>query len=257
MSVGGTIQWSEERGVQAASPRLLSSGSKADSKPSNNSWQKRCERRSPPRPNCIAMGLTRSICFALSWSAILGVAGQLSAAEPNAAGIEFFEKKVRPLFAENCYPCHGEEKQKNHLRLDSPAAIRTGGDGGAIITPEHPENSRIILAVGYRDEDLKMPPKKQLSAGQVADLTEGVKLGAPMPAEESAGTIASKKEFQITDRDSAHWAFQPLKKPATPSVKQTRWAANPLDYFILARLEGDGFDPQMPATESELIRRAR
>jgi hypothetical protein len=202
------------------------------------------------------MGLTRSICFTLSWSAILGVAGQLSAAEPNAAGIEFFEKKVRPLFAENCYPCHGEEKQKNHLRLDSPAAIRTGGDGGAIITPEHPENSRIILAVGYRDEDLKMPPKKQLSAGQVADLTEWVKLGAPMPAEESAGTIASKKEFQITDRDRAHWAFQPLKKPATPSVKQTRWAANPLDYFILARLEADGFAPNPPATKSELIRRA-
>src|SRR5688572_20977037 len=53
-------------------------------------------------------------------------------ADPSASGIEFFERKVRPLLAENCFSCHGEEKQKAKLRLDSPAAIRAGGESGAI-----------------------------------------------------------------------------------------------------------------------------
>src|SRR5262245_7023458 len=72
----------------------------------------------------------------LGWIAAAGLAARLSAAEPTAAGIEFFERKVRPLLAENCYACHGEEKQKNHLRLDSTAAIRLGGESGAVIVPE-------------------------------------------------------------------------------------------------------------------------
>src|SRR5437667_12863678 len=79
------------------------------------------------------MLLARGICFRLGWLAVIGVAARLSAAEPNGASIEFFERKVRPLLAENCYSCHGEEKQKNHLRLDSPAAIRVGGESGAAI----------------------------------------------------------------------------------------------------------------------------
>src|SRR6185503_15611362 len=140
------------------------------------------------------MPSSRSICFRLSWIAVVGVAARLSAAEPNAAGIEFFERKVRPLLAENCFSCHGEEKQKSHLRLDSPAAIRAGGEGGAVIVPEQPEKSRLLIAVRYQDEDLKMPPKKRLSARQVADLTEWVKLGAPMPTEEAGVASISVKK---------------------------------------------------------------
>jgi len=97
------------------------------------------------------------------------------------------------------------------LRLDSPASIRAGGESGPIFTPGKPEESRIILAVGYKHEDLKMPPKKRLSEKQVADLTEWVKLGAPLPAGEAAAAAPVRKEFQITDKDRAHWAFQPLK----------------------------------------------
>jgi len=193
----------------------------------------------------------------LGWIAAAGLAARLSAAEPTAAGIEFFERKVRPLLAESCYTCHGEEKQKNHLRLDSTAAIRAGGESGPVIVPEHPEKSRLVIAVGYQDEDLKMPPKKRLSARQIADLTEWVKMGAPMPAEETAAAlISAKKEFQITDKDRAHWAFQALKKPAAPAVRQKKWAVNPIDDFILAKLEADGFAPNPPATRRELARRA-
>ena len=71
-------------------------------------------------------------------------------ADGDADGIEFFERKVRPLFADHCFSCHGEEKQKGKLRLDSPAAIRKGGESGEEIVPGEPEKSRLIVAVGTR-----------------------------------------------------------------------------------------------------------
>ena len=186
------------------------------------------------------------------------VISRLAAAEPGAAGLEFFERKVRPLLAESCFSCHGEEKQKGGLRLDSPAFIRAGGESGAVVEPGQPAASRLILAVGYQDEDLKMPPKKRLSTQQVADLNEWVKSGAPMPSSDASGTSAPvRKEFQITDKDRAHWAFQPLLRPPVPQVSQRQTPdGNPVDAFILARLKARGLAPNPPATPTELMRRA-
>src|SRR5262245_8304450 len=82
-------------------------------------------------------------------------------------------------------------------------------------------------------------------------------MGAPMPAEEAAaGSVSETKEFQSTDKDRAHWAFQALKKPAAPAVRQKKWPVNPIDNFILEKLEADGFAPSPPATRLELARRA-
>jgi hypothetical protein len=86
------------------------------------------------------------------------------ATEPTHANLEFFERKVRPLFAEHCFSCHGAEKQKGGLRLDSPEFIRAGGDGGPVLSPGSP-NESLIVAVGYQDEGLKMPPKNRLAMG--------------------------------------------------------------------------------------------
>ena len=91
------------------------------------------------------------------------------AAEPSAEQIEFFESKVRPIFAEHCYTCHSEkaEKLKGGLRLDSADAILKGGDTSPAIIPGDVEGSLLIKAVRYTDPDLKMPPKKKkLSAEQ-------------------------------------------------------------------------------------------
>ena len=107
------------------------------------------------------MFLYRRIFLPLCCVAFLSIATGVSAAQTNAAGIEFFERKVRPILADNCYSCHGEEKQKGELRLDSPAAIRAGGESGEVVVPNDPDKSRLIIAVAYHDEDLKMPPKKQ------------------------------------------------------------------------------------------------
>src|SRR6266496_1686615 len=96
-----------------------------------------------------------------------------SAAEPTAEQIDFFESKVRPIFAEHCYTCHSEkaEKLKGGLRLDSSDAILKGGDTGPAIVPGDLEGSLLIKAVRYSDPDLQMPPKnKKLAAEQIASL---------------------------------------------------------------------------------------
>ncbi|MST95178.1 MAG: DUF1553 domain-containing protein [Pedosphaera sp.] len=201
------------------------------------------------------MRIFRLISF--GWFGILsGGALQFAAAEPAANSLEFFERKVRPLLAENCFSCHGEEKQKGKLRLDSATAVRAGGENGPILVPGKPSDSRLILAVSHQDADLKMPPKKQLAKQQVADLTEWVKLGAPMPTNFTAEVgSAVKKEFVITAKDRAHWAFQTLKRPEVPKTAR-RQPANPIDAFLLARLKEKSLDPNPSATRLELIRRA-
>src|SRR5438445_4248072 len=107
------------------------------------------------------------------------------AAEPTPQQLEFFETKIRPLFAEYCYTCHSEkaEKLKGGLRLDTPEALLKGGDSGPAIVPGEPDASLLIKAIRYTDPDLQMPPKnKKLPAQEIANLEAWVKMGAPLPA---------------------------------------------------------------------------
>src|SRR5262245_26899218 len=178
------------------------------------------------------------------------------AAHPDPAAFQFFEQKVRPLLTENCFECHSAKKQRGGLRLDSLASALTGGDQGPALVPGQPDKSLLIKAVRHEDRELKMPPSKKLTREQVADLTRWVKMGAPWPgADASAGSTTRKGEFRITDKDRAHWAFQPVKRPDVPAVKDKAWARNPIDAFILARLEAKGLRPNPPAAKLELLRR--
>ena len=181
-------------------------------------------------------------------------------AKPDAEQIRFFESKVRPVLVENCFKCHGPDKQKAGLRLDSRAAAVAGGALGAAVVPGKPEDSLLVTAVRHTDDDLKMPPSKKLNAEQVADLTRWVKIGAPWPGESSsaAAPVATKSSvgMQITDKDRAHWAFQPVKRPAIPAVSNAAWVKNPIDAFLLAGLDAKGLKPNPPASKTELIRRA-
>src|SRR6476619_6741384 len=84
--------------------------------------------------------------------------------------LTFFETRVRPVFAEHCYKCHSAkaEKLKGGLLLDSREGFSKGGETGAVVVPGHPEQSRLIDAIGYQNVDLQMPPKAKLSAQQIA-----------------------------------------------------------------------------------------
>src|SRR5262245_30441919 len=83
--------------------------------------------------------------------------------KPDPAQAEFVENPVRPLLAENCFQCHGAEKQRGGLRLDSRAAVLKGGDSGAVVVPGEPDKSRLVKAVHYTSDTLRMPPKGKLS----------------------------------------------------------------------------------------------
>ena len=173
-----------------------------------------------------------------------------------AEHVEFFEQKIRPLLAENCFECHSEQKKtKGGLQLDTREGWAKGGDSGPALVPGDPETSRLISAVRYRDKELQMPPKKKLSAEQVADLEKWVKLGAPDPRTGSA-VAAMKKTGLSIEEARKHWAYQPPKKNAPPKVKNQAWVRNDVDRFILAKLEAKGIKPVADADKATLARRA-
>ncbi|MGH7172104.1 MAG: PSD1 and planctomycete cytochrome C domain-containing protein [Gemmataceae bacterium] len=191
---------------------------------------------------------------ALAATTLLLLATSLGGAEPSPDAVRFFESRIRPLLVENCFKCHADKKQRGSLRVDSRAALMTGGDLGPTFVPGKPEESLLIKAVRHEDE-LKMPPKKKLAKEQIADLTKWVRMGAPWPGSDAAPSIPGKRPFQISERDRAHWAFQAIKRPPIPAVKNQQWVRNPIDAFILAKLEARAFSPNPSATKRELIRR--
>src|SRR5213075_301843 len=155
-------------------------------------------------------------------------------AEPSPDGTEFFEKKIRPLLAENCFKCHSaqSEKLKGGFRLDSKELALKGGESGKLaIVPGEPEKSLLIEAVHYNNTDIQMPPKKKLNDQQIADLVAWVKMGAPWPAE-TVVEVVKKPTFDLKKR-ARHWAFQPLMNAEPPAVKNSAWCKSPLDHFVL------------------------
>jgi len=167
--------------------------------------------------------------------------------------IEFFESKIRPVFAENCYGCHSAAKKiKGGLRLDSPSLLLKGGDNGPVIVPGDPGASVLIKAVRYTDPDLQMPPKdKKLAADQIALLEAWVKMGAPLPAD----SVTPLPLTEVSVARTQHWAFQPVHKPVLPKVKKSGWVRTPVDHFILAQLEARKLQPAPAADRRTLIRR--
>jgi hypothetical protein len=153
---------------------------------------------------------------------------------PDRRGIEFFEKKIRPVLSEHCYQCHSEaaKKSKGGLRLDSREGLLKGGDRGPALVPGKTKESLILKALHY-DGDLHMPPKGKLSQAVVADFSKWVEMGAPDPRDGQARPAA-----QIDlEKGKRHWAFQPFRKGEPPPVKDRAWVRSPLDAFILNKLE--------------------
>jgi mono/diheme cytochrome c family protein len=176
-----------------------------------------------------------------------------AAAAASSPGEEFFETKVRPIFASICSNCHGDTATSG-LRVFSRETLLQGGKRGPAIVPSDPEKSLLIQAVRQTGE-LKMPKGGKLTPEQVQSLTEWVRMGAPWP--QSRPLIASSgTPFQISPEQRSFWSFQPIKIPSTPAVKNARWVKTPIDRYILARLEAQGIAPAPQADRRTLIRRA-
>lgn len=169
-----------------------------------------------------------------------------------AVDMEHFEQRIRPLLITHCIECHGPDKQKGGLRLDSRTGWQNGGDSGPAIAPGMLDRSRLWHAVTYQDRDLKMPPKRKLKDSEVADLKFWIESGAPDPREEA--TAASDKGKQPR-ADASFWSFQPPVAHPPPAVQDKAWPANDIDHFILAKLEQRGLKPAPEADARVLARR--
>lgn len=182
--------------------------------------------------------------------------------QPTAEQVEFFENKVRPVLADNCYRCHGdnEDKRKAGLRLDSLAGMLHGGDTGSALVPGDAHGSLMVKAISYKDEDTAMPPKQKLQDQDIAALSKWVEMGAPWPGFDPGSlTQSATKENEPYDWDlfrKEHWSFRPIQDPKLPGVKDSDWVKNAIDRFILARIELAGVTPNEPAEKRILIRRA-
>lgn len=166
----------------------------------------------------------------------------------------FFETKVRPVFVEYCFKCHGDGKHKGNLQLDGLAHLLAGGDSGPAIVPGQPAESVLIQAINY--DGYEMPPGRKLPAEKIADLTQWVKMGAPWPGADGQEIAIVRKGGEISEADRQWWAFQPIAALSLPTVKFVPAPAHPIDLLVLAKLEEQQLKPNPPASPRVLIRRA-
>jgi len=147
-----------------------------------------------------------------------------------------FSREIQPLLAKHCLLCHGTDKQESGLRLDShaEATMKLESDQLAIV-PGHPEQSELLKRITSKDEFTRMPPEgEMLSDAEVDLISRWIKQGA---------------------KYESHWSYRPIAKPELPEVKQTEWIRNPIDQFVLAKLEAAGVKPSPTADRATLIKR--
>lgn len=175
----------------------------------------------------------------------------------DAASPDYFEAKVRPILANNCYGCHTDSKMGG-LRLDSREDLLKGGSRGPAIVPGDPEKSLMITAVRQTDPKLKMPAGGKLKSEEVDILVAWVKAGAKWPAATATGGAAAPSAavtYVISPERRKFWSFLPLQNPKPPAVKDPHWSSD-IDRFILANLEKQGLKPAHMASRRDLVRRA-
>ena len=177
-----------------------------------------------------------------------------AAARDDSAGVEYFEKKVRPLLVANCYTCHSADtNSRSGLRVDDRNGLLAGGSRGPAIIPGKPDESLLIRAVSYTGK-LKMPPERRLSDDEVAILKRWIRDGAAWTKVESLPSqVRVTADYARLRKE--HWAWQPLRDPRTPSVANRAWPRDAIDRFLLARMEERGVTPVGDAEKLSLVRR--
>jgi hypothetical protein len=207
--------------------------------------------------------LTAFACLLSAWF-------RLNADEPAE---RHFLDRVKPLLDLRCVSCHGPDKVKGSLRMDSREALLKGGDNGPALVPGKPEQSLLIQAVMHAKKDLEMPPKEKLTTNDVAVLTRWIRDGAPWPKVAVAAAEAglAKPGERIGDAWSDPrnpivrifagqrldlWSLKPVKAVVPPEIQSSKFKTqNPVDRFIAAKLAENGLEPAPEADPQTLIRR--
>ena len=165
-------------------------------------------------------------------------------------GLVFFEQKIRPLLATQCYECHAGQsgKKKGGLQLDSVQGLLRGGDSGPVLIAGDPQASLLWRAVAHREEGLAMPPDQPaLGTVELNHLATWIRMGLPMP-EDSPNTGR-------TSAETPHWAFQPIQNPSPPAVRPSDWSLRGMDPFILKGLEEQKLPPSPSVDRRTWLRR--
>jgi mono/diheme cytochrome c family protein len=175
---------------------------------------------------------------ALAWGSPSATAGT-----KDAAGLDFFETKIRPVLVEHCYECHAGKKSRGGLTLDSREGLLQGGDKGPAVVPGKADESLLIRSIRHTRPDLKMPEKKpKLDDAIIADFVRWVNIGVPYPA---------PRQSKIDPRSLDWWSLKPIVRPAVPKIA----APTSIDAFVLAKLRDKGLRPSKEADRRTLIRR--
>jgi hypothetical protein len=144
-----------------------------------------------------------------------------------------YARDIEPLLAKRCYMCHGPQLQMSGLRLDrKDSAAR-------VIQPGHSAESRLIRTVSGEEKEVMPPMGDRLTPAQVSMLRAWIDAGAPWPA---------------GAQSAVHWSFQKVKRPEVPA-KDAAWPRNPIDNFVLAKLDAEGIKPSGEAARTTLLRR--
>lgn len=179
-----------------------------------------------------------TVMTATHFSLVAFIVGGLCSASPGAD----YLKDIKPILKERCFACHGALKQESDLRVDTAAAMKTGGASGPAVVGAHPEQSLILERLQSKDPFERMPPEGQpLSETEIAHIREWILAGALAP------------EGEAPEKDpNQHWAFQP---PVRAPLPQRFAGQSPIDAFILQQLETSGIEPAGEVSKSQLLRR--
>ena len=160
-----------------------------------------------------------------------------------------FVRQIQPLLRKHCYQCHGRDAQEGGLRLDLKQHALRGGDGGPVIVPGQAGDSRLVQLVSETDAGaIMMPPEDEgsrLNPAEVALIRQWIDAGANWPDGVDPTEAVIKQP----------WAFKPVTRPVIPVVTNTSWVRNPVDAFVMARLENAGVEPALAAETRSLARR--
>ncbi len=175
-------------------------------------------------------------------------------------GIEFFEKKIRPVLVEHCYSCHSADAKtlQGELRLDLKAGWQLGGESGEpAIVPGKPDESPLLRSIRHEEGSSAMPPKQaKLSNAVIADFAAWIQAGAADPRDGKVERRDKAAEWEAVFQSRLDWwSLRPVAKAVPPEVKKTAWPKNEVDRFILAELEAKGIAPTPEADRRTLARR--
>jgi len=163
-------------------------------------------------------------------------------ARQSAPGEVDFVRDVQPILRQSCWKCHGFDQQRAELRLDTRSGALAGGRNGPVIVPGHADESALVARIEAADAKERMPQRAEsLPAGQIAKVRAWIDQGAKWP--DSAADVTN------------HWAYRKPVRPELPRVNRDWWVRDPIDRFVLARLEREGLAPSPEAPRETLVRR--